>query len=135
MLQRVLSNWPSSGPDERHISNAFCNGSEFKKRAKCAGSSESLPAGLLCNQYNPECDGKSAIRIWAKFRGSLKQKNNRELMKTFLLGLTAVVAVLLPLSQNAQAHWVYYRKVYVYRHVYVHHRYWHHGYWHPGYWY
>jgi hypothetical protein len=66
-------------------------------------------------------------------------KNNRELMKTFLLGLSAVVAVLLPLSQNAHAHWVYYRKVYVYRHVYVHHRSWHHGYWyagfsHPGYW-
>jgi len=55
-------------------------------------------------------------------------------MKKFLLGLSAVVAVLLPLSQSAQAHWVYYRKVYVYRHVYVHHQSWHHGYWHPGYW-
>jgi hypothetical protein len=70
----------------------------------------------------------------------LETKNNRKLMKTFLLALSAVVAVLLPLSQNAQAHWVYYRKVYVYRHVYVHHRYWHHGYWYagfsyPGYWY
>ena len=64
----------------------------------------------------------------------LETKNNRQLMKTFLLGLSAVVALLLPLSQNAQAHWVYYRKVYVYRHVYVHHRTWHHGYWHPGYW-
>jgi hypothetical protein len=54
-------------------------------------------------------------------------------MKKFILGLSAVVAVLLPLSQNAQAHWVYYRKVYVYRHVYVyHHAYWHH--WHHGYW-
>ena len=31
-------------------------------------------------------------------------------MKKFILGLSAFVAVLLPLSQNAQAHWVYYRK-------------------------
>ena len=55
-------------------------------------------------------------------------------MKKLLLGLSAVVAVFLQLSQNAQAHWVYYRKVYVYRHVYTHH--WHHGYWgwHPGRW-
>ena len=55
-------------------------------------------------------------------------------MKRFLLGLSAIVAVFLPLNQNAQAHWVYYRKVYVYRHVYTHH--WHHGYWgwHPGRW-
>ena len=65
----------------------------------------------------------------------LETKNNRKLMKNILLGLSAVVAVLLPLSQNAQAHWVYYRKVYVYRHVYVHHRYWHHGYWSAGFWY
>jgi hypothetical protein len=28
-------------------------------------------------------------------------------MKKSLLGLSPVVAVLLPLSQNAQAHWVY----------------------------
>jgi hypothetical protein len=60
-------------------------------------------------------------------------------MKKFLLSLSAVVALLLPLSQNAQAHWVYYRKVYVYRHVYSHHRswhpsYWYAGFWHPGYW-
>ena len=57
-------------------------------------------------------------------------------MKRFLLGLSAIVAVFLPLNQNAQAHWVYYRKVYVYRHVYTHHHYWHHGYggWHPGRW-
>jgi hypothetical protein len=27
-------------------------------------------------------------------------------MKKFLLGLSAVVAILLPLSQNPQAHWV-----------------------------
>jgi hypothetical protein len=41
-------------------------------------------------------------------------------MKKFLLGLIAVAAVLLPLSQNAQAHWGYY-----------HHYYggYHHGYW------
>ena len=44
-------------------------------------------------------------------------------MKKFLLGLSAVAALLLPLSQNAQAHWV------VYHHVYWHHHYWHHGYW------
>jgi hypothetical protein len=49
-------------------------GLRIQKIAKCARSSESLPTGLLCNQYNPECDGKSAIRIWAKFRGYLKQK-------------------------------------------------------------
>jgi hypothetical protein len=28
----------------------------------------------------------------------------------------------------------YYRKVYVYRHVYSHHRCWHHGYWYAGDW-
>src|SRR5580704_1024211 len=49
-------------------------------------------------------------------------KNNRELMKGFLLGLSAVAAVLLPLSQNAQAHWVVCRKVYVYHHLYSHYR-------------
>jgi hypothetical protein len=27
---------------------------EFKKKEKFARSSESLPTGLLCNQYNPE---------------------------------------------------------------------------------
>jgi hypothetical protein len=70
----------------------------------------------------------------AKLRGYSKKKNNRELMKKFLLGLSAVVAVLLPLSQTAQAHWVYYKKVYVYRHVYVHHHSWHPGYWYAGFW-
>jgi len=34
-----------------------------KKKAKSVRSSESLPTGLLCNHYNLECDGKSAIRI------------------------------------------------------------------------
>jgi hypothetical protein len=48
-------------------------------------------------------------------------------MKKLLLGLSAVAAVLLPLSQNAQAHWVYYRKVYVYHHVYSNQRCWPHG--------
>ena len=33
-------------------------------------------------------------------------------MKTFLLRLSPVVAVLLPLTQNAQAHWVYYQTEY-----------------------
>jgi hypothetical protein len=62
-------------------------------------------------------------------------------MKTFLLGLIAVAAVLLPLSQNAQAHWGYNHHYYGgYHHAYWHHRYWHGGfwyggYWHPGYWY
>ena len=60
----------------------------------------------------------------------LETKNYRELMNKFLLGLSSIVAVFLPLSQNAQAHWVVYRKVYVYRHVYSHYHYWHHGYWH-----
>jgi hypothetical protein len=56
-------------------------------------------------------------------------------MKTFLLSLSAVASLLLPLSQNAQAHWVYYRKVYVYHHVYWHHRHWHPGHWYAGLWY
>jgi hypothetical protein len=57
-------------------------------------------------------------------------------MKKFLLGLIAVAAVLLPLSQNAQAHWVYYHHYYHgYQYAYWHHRYWHHGYWYAGYWY
>jgi hypothetical protein len=60
-------------------------------------------------------------------------------MKKILLGLSAVLALLLPLSQNAQAHWVVYRHIYVYHHVYSNHRSWHHGYWdagiwHPGWW-
>ena len=62
-------------------------------------------------------------------------------MRKFLLGLIAVVAVLLPMSQKAQAHWGYYHHYYGgYRHAYWHHRYWHRGYWYggfwrPGYWY
>ena len=58
-------------------------------------------------------------------------------MKKIQLALIAVAAVFLPLSQNAQAHWVVYRKVYVYHHVYSrhwHHGYWYDGYWHPGFW-
>jgi hypothetical protein len=68
-------------------------------------------------------------------------KNNNEFMRKFLLGLIAVAAVLLPLSQNAQAHWGYYHHYYGgYHQAYWHHRYWHGGfwnggYWHPGYWY
>ena len=53
-------------------------------------------------------------------------------MRKFLLGLIAVAAVFLPLSQNAPAHWVYYRKIYVYHHVYANHGCWHHGYWYAG---
>jgi hypothetical protein len=53
-------------------------------------------------------------------------------MKKLILSLIAVGAVLLPLSQKAEAHPIYY-------HPYWHHRFWHHsywygGYWHPGYW-
>ena len=62
-------------------------------------------------------------------------------MRKFLLGLIAVAAVLLPLSQSAQAHWGYYHHYYGgYHQAYWQHRYWHGGfwnggYWHPGYWY
>ena len=61
-------------------------------------------------------------------------------LRTYLLGLIAVAAVFLPLSQNARADWGYYHHYYGYHHASWHHRYWHHGYWydglwHPGYWY
>jgi hypothetical protein len=56
--------------------------SEFKKKAKCAQRSESLPSKLLCNQYNPECGGDTAIRIRAKFPRLLGTKNNREVMSS-----------------------------------------------------
>jgi hypothetical protein len=62
-------------------------------------------------------------------------------MKKFLLGLVAIAAVLLPMSQNAQA----YQGHYYYRgyhhgywghpYAYAHHRYWHAGYWYGGAWY
>jgi hypothetical protein len=69
---------------------------------------------------------------------SAARNHHQQFMKRFLLGLIAVAAVLLPLSQNAQAHWGYYHH-YGYRHAYWH-RAWHGGYWygsfwHPGYWY
>jgi len=62
-----------------------------------------------------------------------------KIMKKFLLGLVAVAAVLLPMSQNAQAYWVHYSHYYghpYYGHpyAYAHHRYWHRGYWYGGYW-
>jgi hypothetical protein len=69
------------------------------------------------------------------------KSNINEFMRKFLLGLIAVAAILLPLSQNAQAHWGYYHHYYGgYHQAYWHHRYWHGGfwnggYWHPGYWY
>ena len=54
-------------------------------------------------------------------------------MRKFLLGLIAIAAVLLPLSQNAQAYWGhYYHRAYY--HPYWHHRYWHGGYWNAGFW-
>ena len=66
--------------------------------------------------------------------------NKHPFMKKFLLSLLGVAAVLLPLSQNAQAHPYYYHPYYGEHHAYMHHRFWHHGYWyagywHPGYWY
>jgi hypothetical protein len=61
-------------------------------------------------------------------------------MKKLFLSVIAVAAVFLTPGQKANAHWVVYRRVYVYHHVYSHRHYWHHGYWsggywHPGYWY
>jgi len=44
--------------------------------------------------------------------------------------LIAVGAILLPLSENSQARWVY-----NHRHPYWHHRCWHPGYWYAGCWY
>jgi hypothetical protein len=55
-------------------------------------------------------------------------------MKRLLLGLMAIAAFFLPLSQNVQAHWVVYRHIYVYHHVYWHHRSWQHGHWYAGPW-
>ena len=42
---------PAANPE---VLTGHENGVEFKKKAKCGRSSESFPAGLLCNQYNPE---------------------------------------------------------------------------------
>lgn len=53
-------------------------------------------------------------------------------MRKFLLSLVAVAAVFLPMSQKAQAHWVYYH--HYHGHHFWHHGYWYAGYWHPGYW-
>jgi hypothetical protein len=55
-------------------------------------------------------------------------------MKKFFLGLIAVAAVLLPMSQNAEAHWVHYHGYYGHHYGYANHRYWHRGYWYGGYW-
>jgi hypothetical protein len=58
-------------------------------------------------------------------------------MKKFLLGFIAVAAVLLPLSQKAEAHWGYYHHYYGYHSWHRgpwHHGYWYGGYWHPAYW-
>jgi hypothetical protein len=67
----------------------------------------------------------------ASLRTSAVKKN---FMKKFLLSLVAVAVVLLPLSQNAQAHWGYYHHYGYWHHRYWHHGYWFAGYWHPGYW-
>jgi hypothetical protein len=55
-------------------------------------------------------------------------------MKKFLLGLVAVLAMLLPMSQSAQAHWAYYHHYCGYHRVCAS-RHWHHGYYYGGYWY
>ncbi|MBV9997535.1 MAG: hypothetical protein JO015_00320 [Verrucomicrobia bacterium] len=58
-------------------------------------------------------------------------------MKNLLLAFVTVAAVLLPLSENANAqYWRYHRRYYGYgyHHPYWHHRYWHRGYWYGGYW-
>jgi len=58
-------------------------------------------------------------------------------MKNFLLSFIAVLTLLLPFSQsaNAQGYWRYHRHYYgYYHHPYWHHRYWHHGYWYGGFW-
>jgi len=58
LLERVLSNWLSSGPvepyshHERHTSDGSVILPNFKDKTECVRSSESLPARLLCNQYN-----------------------------------------------------------------------------------
>jgi hypothetical protein len=74
-----------------------------------------------------------------KTNTSAAHNHNQQYMKKFLLGLIAVAAVLLPLSQNAQAHWGYYHHYYGYHHAYWHRSwhggYWYGGFWHPGYWY
>jgi hypothetical protein len=46
--------------------------------------------------------------------------------------LIAISAVLLPLSQKAEAHWRHYG--YSYHPAYWHHRCWYHGYWYAGFW-
>jgi hypothetical protein len=111
---------------------------EFKKNQNAAEVLKVCPRDrfVISTTRNARANPRYGFRPIPRL---LETKNNRELMKKFLLGLSAVVAVLLPLSQNAQAHWVVYRKVYVYHHVYSPHRSWHPGYWyagfwHPGYW-
>jgi hypothetical protein len=52
-------------------------------------------------------------------------------MKKLTLGLIAVSAILLPLSQSAQARWVNYRHC----HAYPPRQCWHPGYWYAGCWY
>ena len=43
-----------------------------------------FPQDCFVNQYNPECDGKSAVRIRARFRGYFKQTINREYEETIM---------------------------------------------------
>jgi hypothetical protein len=69
-----------------------------------------------------------------EFENVCGEKRELTIMKKFLLGFMAVAAVLLPLSQNAQAHWGYYHRYYGYHQGYWHHRYWHNGYWYGGFW-
>jgi hypothetical protein len=61
------------------------------------------------------------------------RKENSKFMKKFLLGLVAVAAILLPMTQSAQAHWGCYHRSCGY-HVCEHRRCWHHGCWYGGCW-
>jgi hypothetical protein len=56
------------------------------------------------------------------------QKEDNEFMRKFLLGLVAVLAMLLPISQRAQARWAYYHHYWGYQHVCVQGHGWHDGY-------
>jgi hypothetical protein len=104
----------------------FC----FPKRRQFSGRV------LFCARGMGRANSKVELRT-----KTTQPKSNNEFMRKLLLGLIAVAAVLLPLSQNAQAHWGYYHHYYGgYHQAYWHHRYWHGGfwyggYWHPGYWY
>ncbi len=95
---------------------------------------------MLPEEPRPQVVARALLNTFvaANKKSAVQRKKNYEFMKKFLLGLLAVSAMLLPMSQSAQAHWVYYHHYYPYHHFYARH-YWHYGYWyggfwHPGYW-